>query len=233
MAYFHSPQIVKDGLVLLLDAGNSKSYPGTGTTWIDLSRNENNGTLTNGPTFNNSNSGCVEFDGVDDFVQLPLFIMDSNAYTVSSWINITDFTTGKTSTGRVFIRRTGTNFSSMVAFYNGGYAFETTTNSNPHELAGRTTGAVLSNLISAGSWFYFSLVFDANIFYGYLNGVQNGSAALSSNLNFDRIGDGSSLADNYPGYFKGTVANFQLYNRALTAAEVLQNYNATKGRFGL
>ena len=63
---FTGPNIITDGLVLALDAANSRSYPGTGTTWSDLSGNGNSGTLTNGPTFNSGNGGSIVFDGVDD-----------------------------------------------------------------------------------------------------------------------------------------------------------------------
>jgi len=69
--YNNGPKIVTSGLVLALDAGNTKSYPGSGTVWTDLSGNGNTGTLTNGPTFNSSNGGSIVFDGVDDFVNIP------------------------------------------------------------------------------------------------------------------------------------------------------------------
>ena len=68
MAFSYSPKIVTDGLVLYLDAANNRSYPGSGTTWTDLSRGGNNGTLTNGPTFNGANGGSIVFDGTNDFI---------------------------------------------------------------------------------------------------------------------------------------------------------------------
>ena len=235
MGVFAGPEVVEDGLVLALDAGNSKSYPGSGTTWTDLSGNGNTGTLTNmdGSNLNSANGGSFTFDGSNEYTQLPTTTLLRASATISSWINITDFTTGKTSTGRVFIRRTGFNFNGLVAFYNGGYSFEVNTNSNPHEIAGRTTGNVSSSAISPGSWFHFSLVFDANTFYGYVNGVQTGTAALSNDLIFGRIGDGSNFADSYPAYMKGKISTFKIYNRALTASEIQQNFNATRGRFGI
>jgi hypothetical protein len=233
MAFAYSPKIVTDGLVFAVDAANIKSYPGSGTSWKDLSGDGNNGTLTNGPTFDSGNGGSIVFDGTNDYVQLSTTTLLRSSSSISAWINIDDFTTQKTSTGRVFIRRSGLNFNSLIAFYNGGYSFETTTNSNPHEIAGRTTGNVSSAAISAGSWFYFSLVFDSNIFYGYVNGVQTGSGSLTTDLLLDRIGDGSSFADNYPAYMKGKISNLKIYNRALTSSEILQNYNALKSRFGL
>jgi len=76
--------IVTDGLVLNLDAGFTTSYPTTGTTWYDLSGNSNNGTLTNGPTFNSSNSGSIVFDGVDDNVQRNALNVGNN-FSVGVW----------------------------------------------------------------------------------------------------------------------------------------------------
>ena len=70
MAISYNPRIVTDGLVLALDAGNPKSYPGSGTTWTDLSGNGNNGTLTNGPTYSSANGGSIVFDGVDDYAEI-------------------------------------------------------------------------------------------------------------------------------------------------------------------
>ena len=78
MGVFAGPEVVEDGLVLALDAGNTKSYPGSGTTWTDLSGNGNNGTLTNGPTYSSSNGGSIVFDGVNDFVDI------SNSFQVST-----------------------------------------------------------------------------------------------------------------------------------------------------
>ena len=68
MATYYSPKIVTNGLVLCLDAGNTKSYSGSGTTWTDLSESATNGTLTNGPTFNSDNKGSIVFDGIDDYI---------------------------------------------------------------------------------------------------------------------------------------------------------------------
>ena len=233
MGLYHSPSIITNGLSLCLDAGNIKSYPGSGTTWTDLSGNGNNGTFTNmdGANLDSANGGSLTFDGTNEYVELSTITLLRASSTISAWINIDDFTTGKTSTGRVFIRNSGNNFNNLIGFYNGGYSFEVATNSNPHEMAGRTTGNVSSSAISAGSWFHFSLVFDSNTFYGYVNGVQTGSANIANNLLFNRIGDGSTFADSYPAYMKGKIANFKVYNRALTAQEIQQNYNALKGRY--
>jgi hypothetical protein len=87
MAFFHSPRIVTDGLVLALDAANSLSYPGSGTTWTDLSGKGNNGTLVNGPTFDQANGGSIVFDGTDDYVNLPDGLLSGTGdFTIIQWV---------------------------------------------------------------------------------------------------------------------------------------------------
>lgn len=141
--------------------------------------------------------------------------------------------TEKSSPGRTLIRSSGSTFLAVLAFFNNGFSFETDTNSNPHEISGRTTGNVTSSAITAGNWFHFSLVFINNTFVGYVNGVQVGTAAISNGLTFNRIGDATGYADTYPAFFKGNVSTLQVYNRALSASEVRQNFNALRGRYGI
>ena len=92
MAFIHSPKIITDGLVLALDAGNTKSYPGSGTVWTDLSGNNNTGTLTNGPTFNAANGGSIVFDGTNDYVTLPISTTSGQALTYFGWLYSTEST---------------------------------------------------------------------------------------------------------------------------------------------
>src|SRR6056300_758964 len=89
MAFAHSPKIVTDGLVLALDAGNPKSYPGSGTVWRGKSGNGNNGTLTNGPTFSSDNGGAIVFDGADDTVSIPhdsTIDFATNSFSLHTWV---------------------------------------------------------------------------------------------------------------------------------------------------
>jgi hypothetical protein len=230
MSLAHGASVVRNGIVLSVDAANVKSYPGSGTVWTDLSGNGNNATLVNSPTYSN---GSFLFNGTSNFATILTQVLLNTSATVSAWINIDDFTTGKSSTGRIFLRLAGSNFTSMISFYNNGFGFESNTNSTPHELAGRTTGNIVSSTISAGSWFNFALIFDNNNFYGYANGVLIGSGALSDNLTIDRIGDGTGMPDNYPAFFKGRIPTLTIYNRALSAAEVQQNFEALRGRYGI
>lgn len=202
------------------------------TTSIKNLSGISNGTMHGGLSFDNLNLGEFIFEGTDDFVTVPQTVLSSTGSSVSAWVYIDDFLTGKSSTGRTFIRGNN-NFTSMLAFYNGGYGFETNTNSNPHELAGRTTGNVLSSAIVAGSWFNFALVFNNGTFTGYVNGIQTGSAAITNNLTFNRVGDATGFATNYPAFFKGKISNLKIYNRALSAEEVQQNFNALRSRYGV
>ena len=88
------PDINENGLVLHLDAANNKSYPGSGTTWTDLSGNDNNGTLTNGPTFNASNMGSIALDGTNDYIyRSSLSNFNSSTYTVLLWAKFNSMST--------------------------------------------------------------------------------------------------------------------------------------------
>jgi hypothetical protein len=90
MALAHSPSIVTSGLVLCLDAANPKSYPGSGTTWTDLSGNGNNGTLVNGPTYSSVNGGSIVFDGSNDYISTAYSIGTVSQQSISCWISKTN-----------------------------------------------------------------------------------------------------------------------------------------------
>ena len=240
MSAFGGPNIITDGLVLSLDAGNVKSYPGSGTTWYDKSGNGNNGTLTNGPTFSN---GSIVFDGVDDYVNLPssfkfsdsnltlnvCFKTNTNSNSYQDLIIFSD-PLQNNILGLLKNRSGLRNGSVYAVLYENGIGSYITSS-----LSG-------DNLVSAGITNY-TTVFEKiggvyNIFL-YRNGVLDGSTVVSSlnsyNMNnwtnyFVRIGSGGPT---YPEILNGNIYCSYVYNRALTASEVLQNYNATKTRFGL
>lgn len=228
---FTGPNIVEEGLVLALDAGNSKSYPGTGTTWNDLSGNGNNATLTNGPTYSNSFTGMIQFDGVNDYTSLssPITLSSSGA-TISAWFRITDFSTGNNIDAITLFSDTS-NTNNLVSFWDGGYGFETGNNSDPVEFFNQTTAPITVSDITSGVWLNFVLVFDGTS-YTYVNGSLVHTVAIANGLTFRYIGraPGGGRQD-YPDWHHGDVANILTYNKALSASEVLQNYNATKGRF--
>lgn len=235
MGAFAGPDLSENGLVILYDPANTKSYPGSGTSLTNLCSSSNNGVLDSGVGFSTSNLGTLTFDGVDDNIEFPSLTMSSTAATISAWIYIDDFNVGaeKINKGRVFVRSTVSTSSRMIIFYNGGYGFETNTNSDPFEQANRSTGSVSSNKIIPNNWFYFTIVFNSGVYYGYVNGELLDSRAILNNLTIDRIGDAAGMNTAYPSYHKGKISLFSIYNKVVPAAEIVQNFNATRGRFGV
>jgi hypothetical protein len=217
--------IVKDGLVLNLDAAKRDSYPRTGTTWRDISGNQNNGTLTNGPTFNSDNGGSFVFDGSDDYVQSNFIattsIGNGNPFTMScvfkTSLNLQQMLCGCPDTPRFYMslfNRTGV----LIVHWGIGNS----NNSN-------TSSAILN----INTIYNYTFTYSGTIVKSYLNGIlvdTNTIGAQSYNSNPLRIGKYTDLA---PLQLSGNTYQSLIYNRALTAQEVLQNYNATKGRYGL
>ena len=234
MANLYGPKIVTSGLVLCLDAANTKSYPGTGTTWNDLSGNNNNGTLTNGPTFNSANQGGIVFDGVDDYIAITINSTDFNDLTLACWVNITNIATDTQN----FISL-GVNSSAIAAntdtnnFNLGWYSnlkWHTNTKNNG---SWNSELNINSNLPVNNSWNYvvgtYSTVGTSRKLY--INSSYIGGDSLYNNpgaVSLIRIGGGA-----FGWKLIGRISNTQIYNRALSATEIAQNYNATKGRFNL
>jgi len=215
--------IVQDGLVLNLDAAVDQSYPGNGTTWYDLA-GSNSGTLTNGPTFDRDNGGSIVFDGSDDYIiQTSAINTSSTAYTVCGW----------------FKRDTGS--TGTIASYRASIAvlYQLDTNGPVPRMvvrddSGNIASVSATTTIANGTWFFVVGVRDGNSIYVYVNGVQenSGSATFGSFSITDMPKIGALVYGASSSQFMdGNIQNVCIYNRVLTAAEVLKNYNATKGRF--
>jgi hypothetical protein len=228
MAVYGGPDIVTDGLVLCLDAGNSKSYPGTGTTWTDLSGNNNNGTLTNGPTFSGANKGSIVFDGSNDYV---------NAVTATS-LGINSVSTGFTIS--IWFKTSGGVEYYLFDNFNGSKDISLRVDAGVLEVYMAATGVI--NAVRFGSgynnnvWHNFTITWNgSNLLTAYANSISIGtngttlSGSFESNAAF-RIG---SRPVSPGAFFAGNIAQVSVYNRALTAQEIQQNHNALKGRFGL
>jgi hypothetical protein len=217
------PNIVVDGLVLSLDAANTKSYPGTGTVWSDLSRNGNNGTLTNGPTFNAGNGGNIVFDGVNDFIS----ILGSTSITTATLLIWVYRNGAQPNYAGLFYSR-GTSVSG-IGFYGTTNNLSYTWNNAPNTY-NFNSGLLVPNL----QWSMCAVSVSASnavLYVGSSNGLlssTNNISHSSSIINALRI-----ASDNFWSPFKGSVSNAMFYNRALSQTEILQNFNTTKGRFGL
>jgi hypothetical protein len=234
MAYLNGPQIVRDGLVLYLDAGNRRSYPGSGTSWTDLTGNGNTGTLTNGPTFNSGNGGSIVFDGVNDFVttgktfdsESPIngFFADATArWSVSSWFQPD---TSNATIGAIISKSGGTGTFATLIVWEAGTTLNT-------RLRGGTILAITTSMNTA--WHEVVLTWNgttANAYYdgSFVSTISVGTEALQSNL----LGVGAAQIGGTPNTFMlGRTADLKVYNRPLTALEVTQNYNALRSRFGV
>ena len=225
MGLAHSPRIVTDGLVLCLDAANTKSYPGSGTTWTDISGKGYDGTLTNGPTFSSNYGGNIVLDGSNDFVtgvhnsELNL----RNDVTVECWFR----RTGGTSN---WVRIFGKGNSSNRTY---GLWYHVNSNYFLYQRYGPSNINVMPTIsVVLNEWYHMVGTSSGSTHTLYLNGVKVGTGSLSQTFH--------SSTDPYKvGSFDGSyhhigdVSNCRIYNRGLSEAEVKQNYNAHKGRFGL
>lgn len=232
MALFHSPRIVTNGLVLCLDAANTKSYPGTGTTWTDLSGNGNNGTLTNGPTFSSANGGSIVFDGVDDYVNISnatIGNFGTSTFSVSAWGKADSNSTGTRGLVSKYNPHSG-NGTGWFLFFRDGQVWARITQdlSAPLEMS-QITANVSGNL-----WYNFVVVRSATIFSLYSNGNLLQTNTTTNIIDCSSTGPlrvGSGYSSGY--YYLGTCSLAKIYNRALTAAEIQQNFNALRGRYGI
>jgi hypothetical protein len=223
--------IVKAGLILNLDAGNKNSYPEFGTTWYDLSGRNNNGTLVNGVGYNSGNLGSLVFDGVNDGVQLSGTNLSLNQMTISSW----NYSTNYQQNGFMFEKTTNGSVNTQYSlFYNSG------NNSIYYRTYGLSTLDFITNTTTAGvvnnQWNNVVATWDGTNKRIYVNGILRATSAnLTGTVTQNTTGAAYiGIYGNFAGYpFNGRIAQTQIYNRALTASEIQQNYNATRSRFGI
>ena len=237
MATNYNPRIVTDGLVLCLDAGNSRSYPGSGTTWTDLSGFGRNGILTNGPTYSSENGGSLSFDGVNDYVQ----VSNNNGFgevsttptiTLEGWANVARKPPTGFDVQQFFGFRNQSNFDFYFALIDTGGADVTT------EARIRTASLLwdinVSYISYFNKWTYICFVANVTRTDLYFNGNLVGSNTSvtgsfgSTSGNF-RIG--LSPQNIWPTL--GNISSVKVYNRALSASEVQQNFNALRSRYSI
>jgi hypothetical protein len=212
--------IVRDGLVLNLDAGDVSSYPGSGTTWTDLSGSGYSGTLVNGVGYDGSNGGSLVFDGSNDYVDLNTnnIITGTNPFTFEAFYKVTN-----TSVAGEIFGNYGSGYTANTIWISGRYGVYI--NASVPYFQGAPLGA--------GTYHIAFTRTSAGACVLYKNAVVDGTAtsttSISVGLNF-RIG---SDVNGIGEVFGGNIYNIKVYNRALTASEIEQNYNALKDRFGL
>ena len=211
--------IVTNGLVLDLDAAKTDSYPGTGTSWYDISGNNNNGTLTNGPTFSGiGKQASIVFDGSDDFVRTNSGsgINLTNIFTTFIWVKFNSY---------------DTVLLGSDTFSDSGYPLYVENANNLYIAAGGTYTSTTTASLSTNQWIYLTVVRNNTSVTWYKNGINIGTSTLTSSSSNVLKSIGSYNAGGF--YLNGNIASTQIYNRALSATEVSQNFNALRGRYGI
>lgn len=230
------PPIITTNLVMNLDAGDSSSYPGTGTTWTDLTGNSRNGTLINGVGYSSLNNGYLTFDGTNDYVSvanLGAVLNNVNKFTIDTWFKLNNAALNNT----------------IFSFGNNGYYADDI-------LIGVYGSTLLAQVNSGGdgsatigftstAWTNLQVVYDgtltgnANRLKIYINGVLQTVSftytvpASTSNLNFSSAGIGAYSTGGFVNFLNGNISITRLYSNSLSQSNVTQNFNAIKTRYGL
>ena len=213
MAVYSGPEIVNNGLVLHLDAANSRSYPGSGTVWYDLSGRGNNGTLVNGVSYNSGNNGGMVFDGTNDHVYYSNF--NPSIFSCEVWFNGTaGYVLRKFNYGWGLYYQSPTSLAAWV---------DTDTNHRSTTQTFSTNGTTCVALVFANSQFTI-----------YRNGTQvaqvttTGSTVYSVDTTFRLATDAGSNS-----FLLGNIFSLKVYDRGLSATEIKQNFEATRTRYGV
>jgi len=226
-----NPKIVTDGLIFCLDAADKKSYSGSGATWYDRSGNDLDGTLENSVAFSDANGGCLVLDGVDDYISVG-DVGTNSIKTVICWFSMDNVQTN------------------MALF---GFGTDSPNTQDVYMWAGDNSGPFGFNHWNGDSWGYlgeddiknqgfFQVIaeFDFSNYYNnklWVNGVSKTlSNQRGSNVQRDQssnFGIGYNGWNTHNQIWNGNIAAVLVYDRAISAAEVLQNFNAMRGRFGV
>jgi len=221
--YFPEENIVRNGLVFNIDASKSSSYAGLGNTIYDLSGAGNTGTVTNGPVFSGLNGGSLVFDGIEEYIDVPSISTISGDFTVALWFY-------STAVSDIHYKRL-VDFNYETGFWLGRYASTDTWGGGVIEPNG-PYGIYLP--FTNNQWHYLVSIRRGSTHILYGDGITSTVSNTVSTNNLTSVNK-LQIARQPAGanqFFTGRIAQVQLYNRALSAVEVQQNYNATKGRFG-
>lgn len=214
---------IAEGAILYLDAGNSASYPGTGTTWFNLAGGGNNGTLTNGPTFSSDNKGIFTFNGTNNYVAFTdSGLIPTAGLTISTWFKTT-------VADKWLVDKAGGSFVngySLAGASNGSMGFGINNRSVSTAAAFATTGNWL-NVVA--TW----IPSTSMIIYNAGSPLVSITTTIPASINNPVSNLQVARRANNTDFWNGSVAQVVIYNRALSAGEVLQNFTVTRGRFGV
>ena len=248
MGLSHSPKIVTSGLQIALDTANVKSYSGTGTNWVDMSSNNLfSSTVYTYPSFVNSGPSSY-FSFINDGVTVNNIYCYSTGlvtntstqttYTRMAWFYMTAYSAAWSP---IFQNEIGNNSDMGLTITSGGnIQFRQYTNTGTSGTTSGDYGVVSSGTVSINRWNHAAIAVNltARTVSFYINGSLDSTASsinIIGNSNSNNMLIGGAGTDSYSGQrmFKGRISSVSHYNRVLTDTGVLQNYNATKARFGL
>ena len=226
MGFFDGPSIVTNGLVLSLDAADKNSYPGSGTAWNDLSGNTNSGSLTNGPTFSNANGGNFGFVTDDFVIMAENSSLNTQTPSVEVWIK-----TNNTNQNGFWFEKGQVN--TQYSLFQEGATI--VWRQNLATLSSQTI--TTANYINTSNWAQIVGTFTSGNRRTYVNGALATSDAQTGSIATNAGGMSIGVYGGFNGlrgyYYNGSIASVKVYNRALSATEITQNYEAQKSRFGL
>lgn len=221
MAVQYNPGIVTDGLLFCYDPANQKSYPRSGVTFSDSLAVGNVGILSGGPSYSSSNSGTINFDGTDDWINFGTWSPAIN--TICFWIN---FNTNQN--GPIIYLGDDTYNSSAWSWSS--FIFSDSILFRPDAGGGGMGNEVASN--NLGSWRMYTLIRRDTDTLSRVYKNTSVLATTTGNLT-DTIQTGLRIAKSGTNYGNFRISSIMFYNRALTSVEVTQNFNALRGRFGI
>jgi len=219
-----SASIVTSGLVRNFDAAQTASYPGSGTTWTDLTGSGTSMTLTNGPTYDSANSGSILFDGTNDWARTTSNGLGTGniAHSLEMWVNFTTITPAS----RWWLAVIGTYESVGQLHWIGTSATSTG--------FGVWSGSQVSpNLLGANQWLHIVTTFNGTLLSSYVNSVAGPTINAGFGISSSTFTIGLPTNQAAENYYSGKVSIARIYNRALSAAEVSQNFNALRYRYGI
>jgi hypothetical protein len=220
--------IATNGLVLNLDAGNIYSYAGAGTVWYDVSGNSYNGTLIGSPSYTSTNNGGIIFDSNAKYGTLPTsgLAFGTGQFAIEAWV----FSTAAVTNNVIYASQSSNVAGFIALYYPNGSGFALT----DFNAVGVRTTTTHQTAVSQNTWYHVVGIRNAsNQYIVYVNGVVSTTNATSSATLSASAPQIASNPATTGERFTGTMGSLRLYNTSLSAAQVLQNYNATKGRFGL
>ena len=236
MALNYGPTIVTDDLVLALDAADKNSYPGSGTTWFDVSGNSNNGTLVNGPTYSTSNNGILQLDGTNDLISAPSCntLGGLSEQALEIWVKTPGLGSGQSigglicpDYGQISYIDSGGNVIYYIYSTDGGYP-------GVYLFSNSTSGVNIFD----NKWHHIVCTRGNSEYNIYVDGISRASGYGGGSWSGANIWSGMNTSignnPNNVGYlFNGSIGLTKIYRKYLSQQEIQQNFNATKTRFGL